>query len=179
MANTYFARLWLGRLTFFATAWLVLALGLVPLGFTPRFIPAPDLLLGLGFAFMLRRPDFLPVWLVALVFFLSDILLMRPPGLWTAIIVLAMEFSRNQEHRLRELAFPFEWAFVGAIMFLVMIANRLILSLLIVPQAGFATLMLHFMTSILAYPLVVLFAYVVLRLHKVTPREAVSFGGRT
>jgi rod shape-determining protein MreD len=178
MANTYFARLWLGRLTFFAVAWLLLALGLVPLGFTPRFVPPPDLLLGLVFAFMLRRPDFLPVWLVALVFFLSDLLQMRPLGLWTAIVVLAMEFTRNQEHRLRELAFPFEWAFVGAIMFLAMVSDRLILSLLVVPQAGFGTLMLHFLTSFLAYPLVVLFCFVVLRLHKVPPHEAISFGGR-
>jgi len=45
MANTYLARLWLGRLTFLAVAWLVLALALVPHDFTPRLIPAPDLLL--------------------------------------------------------------------------------------------------------------------------------------
>ncbi len=178
MANTYLARLWLGRLTFLAVAWLVLALALVPHDFTPRLIPAPDLLLGLAFAFMLRRPDFLPVWLVALVFFVSDLLLMRPPGLWSAIIILAMEFTRNQEHRLRELAFPFELAFVGAVMFLAMIANRLILSLLIVPQGGFGTLMLLFLTSLLAYPLVVLFCSMVLRLHGMTLHEVITSGGR-
>jgi rod shape-determining protein MreD len=178
MAETLLSRLLLGRLVYAGCVFVLLFISLVPLGFTPALVPGPDLLLGLTFAFVLRRPDYVPIWLLVGVFFLSDILLLRPPGLWTAIVILAVEFTRLQEYRFRELAFPFEWAFVGAVMFLCLIANRLVLSLMIVPQVGFSTTMLHFLTSFAAYPLVVGFCAFLLRLHKVTPQEAIKYGHR-
>ncbi len=178
MAETVIARIWLGRLIFASCAAIILFVGLVPLGFTPRFLPQPDLLLCLTLAFTLRRPDFVPVWLLATVFLLSDILLMRPPGLWTAIVILLVEFSRAQEYRFRELVFPFEWAYVSGAIFLALIANRLILSLTMVPQPGFGSIMLHFLLTALVYPFVVFFCYSLLRIHKVTPDEAIRYGHR-
>ena len=178
MADTLYARIWLGRLAYALCSFLILFIGLVPLGFTPRFLPQPDVLLCLTLAFALRRPDFVPVWLLALVFLLSDILLMRPVGLWTAIVILAVEMTRLQEYRFRELVFPFEWAYVAGVILLALIVNRVVLSLALVPQLSFGTVMLHFLFTALIYPLIVAFCVLLLRLHKVTPDEAIRYGHR-
>lgn len=178
MDNSLSARLWFGRLIFAACVATILFLSLVPLNFTPRFLPWPDLLLCLTFAYSMRRPEFVPVWLLAGVFLLADILLMRPPGLWTALVILSVEFGRTQEYRFRELIFPFEWAFFATSMFLILLTYRLVLALLLVPQPGFGGIMLHFLFTILIYPLVVLFCVFVLRVQKVTPDQAIKYGHR-
>lgn len=172
------ARLWLGRLSFGIAASIILFVSLVPLGFTPRFIPQPDLLTCVAFVFILRRPDFVPLWLLVPVLLLGDILMMRPLGLWSALMLVAIEFSRAQEYRFRELVFPFEWGFVAGVVFLAMLANRLILALTMAPIAGFSTVVLHFLVTMLAYPFVAFFCYFVLRVHKVTPDEAIRYGHR-
>lgn len=172
------ARLWLGRLVVLGVAAAILFIALVPLGFTPRFLPRPDILLCLSFAVALRRPEFLPVWLLAAIFLLADILLLRPPGLWTAIVILAIEFARNQEYRFREAVFPFEWLFVAGIMFLAMLANRLVLTMVFLPVPGFGSEMLYFVVTALVYPIVVAFVSVVLRIRKISPDEAVLLGHR-
>jgi rod shape-determining protein MreD len=172
------ARVWLGRASFALIALLIIFVQLVPLGFDASNTPHPDLLTALGFVVLLRRPDFVPLWLLAPIWFLADILLMRPPGLWTAISLLAFEFTRTQEYRFREQLFALEWAYVAAVLFLAVLANRLLLLLTLSPVAGFGSVMVHYLVTILAYPLVVFFCYFLLRIRKVTPEEAIRFGHR-
>ncbi|MCA8868280.1 MAG: rod shape-determining protein MreD [Rhodobacteraceae bacterium] len=176
--NAVLAGLWLGRLAYFGCAAAILFFALAPLGFVPKFTPQPDLLLCLTFTFVLRRPEFAPVWLVAAVFLLADILLLGPPGLWTAIVVLLTEFTRTQEYRFREQPFLFEWAFVAGAMFLALLANRLLLVVALVPLSSFGAVTLHYLVSVLAYPLVVLFCYFFLRIRKISPDEAIRYGHR-
>ncbi len=178
MGDMLFTQIWLGRLAFAGCVLILTFASLVPLDFTPTVFAAPDLMFCLVFAFVLRRPDFVPVWLIAGVFFLADILFFRPPGLWTAIVVLTAEFTRTQEYRLRDLVFPFEWAFVAATMFLAVLANRLMLSLVVVPMPGFGAIMRVYLVTAAAYPLVVFFCYFLLRIRKITPGEAIRFGHR-
>jgi len=177
-ADSVFLGVWMGRVRFLAMAALVVFIALVPSDLGKHLVPAPDLLAGLTLAVVLRRPEFVPFWLLAVVFLLADILEMRPPGLWTAIILLTAEFTRAQEYRLRELAFVFEWAFVAAVMFLALLANRVILMLTLVPQAGFGAVMMHYLVTVLSYPLVVLLCYFVLHIRKVSPNLAIRFGHR-
>lgn len=176
MGDTLFARLMIGRLAFFACALLLLLINIVPLSFEPGFSSRPDLLLCVVITFALRRPEFVPFWLVAGVMFISDVLTMQPPGLWTAIVVLTVEVIRTQEHRFREQVFPLEWVFVAAIIFLALLVNRMTLGLAMVPLPGFSAMMMHFLMTTLAYPLVVFLCYFLLRIHKVSPDEAVLFG---
>jgi len=169
-------RIWVGQTAFALIAALIIFFGLVPLDFTPGGLPWPDLLLGLTYAILLRRPEFVPFWLIAMVFFAADMLMMRPPGLWTAIVLIATEFSRNQVPRLHELAFPFEWAFVAGVMFLAMLANRVLLAMTLLPVANFGATMLYYFITILVYPAVVFFCYFILRIRRVTPSEAIRYG---
>ena len=178
MDSSALATVWLGRSLYFVCASILLFSALIPLNFTPGVIPRPDLTLGLTIAVVLRRPEFAPFWLIAIVFFIDDILLERPLGLWTLIIILSCEFIRTQEYRFRDLVFPFEWAFVAGVMFLAILANRLVLTLAFVPLSGFGLVAFHYFVTVLVYPAVVAFCYFILRIRKVTPDQAVRFGHR-
>ena len=74
----------------------------------------PDLMLAFTFAWVLRRPDYVPVLLIAAIFLLEDMLLMRPPGLWTADRAdRDRDPARSREPRPREMPFMAEWAMVA------------------------------------------------------------------
>jgi len=178
MADSRRTSVWFGRGIFLATAMLLLFLSLVPLRFTPGVIPRPDLTLSLTLAIVLRRPEFAPVWLVAPVFFLDDIFLGRPLGLWTLIVVLCCEVLRAQEYRFRDLVFPFEWLFVAGVMLLALFANWLILTMTFAAAPGAGLSLLQYFVTVLIYPLVVFFCYSVLRIRKISPDQAIRFGHR-
>ena len=59
-------------------------------------MPGPDLLLCIIFAWTMRRPDYLPVLLIAAVVLLEDLIMLRPPGLWTGLVVLVSEIIRKR-----------------------------------------------------------------------------------
>ena len=178
MAELASARLWLRRTQFALLALLLIFIDLVPLGFGADRAPRPDLLALLAFAVLLRRPDMVPLWLLAPLWLAADLLLQRPPGLWAALSLLAFEFTRAQEYRLRDIPFALEWGFIALVLFATVLANRLILALGLVPLPDFATVMQHYFVTVLVYPAVVFFCYFILRIHKVTPDEAVRYGHR-
>ena len=83
---------WLHWALFLGLATFITFLGLLPLDLTVRPIPGPDFLLLLCLVWVLRRPDFAPVGLIAAIMLTADFLFMRAPGIWTLIVVLATEF---------------------------------------------------------------------------------------
>lgn len=141
-------------------------------------MPGPDLLLCLIFAWTMRRPDYLPVLLIAAVVFLEDLLLMRPPGLWTALVVMASEFVRSRVALTRELNFTVEWLLVTGLMFAMIVIYRLIFAMVLLPQAGLGFALVQLLWSVLFYPAVVYLSRVVLNLHKPAMGEVDAYGRR-
>ena len=141
-------------------------------------MPGPDLLLCVIFAWTMRRPDYLPVLLIALVVLLEDMLLMRPPGLWTALVIVASEFIRGRVALTRELNFLVEWLLVAGLMVAMMLAYRMIFALTLLPQPGFGFALIEVIWSILCYPVVVFLSRFVLDLHKPGMGEIDDYGRR-
>ena len=106
--------LWGHRLTFLGLAALIAFVQLLPLDLGPGGFPGPDVLLLLALSWVVMRPDYVPVTLLAVVFFLADLLFMRPLGLWTALVILASEFLRVRSFTLRDTPFLLEWLQVAA-----------------------------------------------------------------
>ena len=99
----------------FRIGYVLLALGyisyqLLPLGPAEGLLVAPDLLLALTIAWLLRQPSVVPIGLIALVFLLADFLLQRPPGLLTAITLLVTEFLKFRRIPITEFNFLIEWS---------------------------------------------------------------------
>jgi len=169
---------WAYRGLFLGLALLILFFRLLPLGQTPGSLPGPDLLLCLIMAWMVRRPEFLPMPIIVIVILVEDLFLLRPPGLWTALMVVATEFLRTRVALTRELNFPVEWMLISGIMLAMMLAYRLTLAVTFVPQPGFGVVLVQTLWSIGIYPVVVLMSQFVLNLRKPAMGEVDKAGKR-
>lgn len=167
-----------------ARYWLVfvgIALGLwflklLPVGGHGGGVPGPDLILCIVLAWVLRRPEYIPAVLIAVVLLIEDFLLLRPPGLWALLVLLAAEFLRGRQTLMRELGFVLEWAIVGALMLMMWMAERLILGILMVPVQPMTLSLAHLLTTFLAYPAVVAVSHVLLRVRKPARGEVDALG---
>ncbi|EKE43893.1 membrane protein [Oceaniovalibus guishaninsula JLT2003] len=148
-------RRWGYRTGFVALSGLIVFVHVLPFRLGASGLPGPDVLVLLTFAWVLRRPEYVPVWLIAPVMLAADLLLVRPPGLWAALTVLASEFLRSRGHLSAELPFPVEWLLVSGMLVAMGAANGVVLALAMVPLPGFGQLALQVVASVLAYPVLV------------------------
>ena len=178
MAEFWRQEHWIFRGLFLALALFLLFIRLLPLGNAPGTFPGPDILLCLILAWVIRRPDFLPMPLILAVILIEDLILMRPPGLWTAIVVLGTEFLRSRAALTRELNLLVEWMLVSGVMLGMMLAYRLILAIAFVPQPPFGFVVVQVLWSVALYPLVVALSQFTLDLRKPATGEVDNLGRR-
>ena len=176
MADSLSANRWVYGPAYFGLMSLLMLWHILPIQVGPRGYPGPDMMICITFAWVLRRPQYLPTLLIAGVFLITDMLFMRPPGLWTAMVVLGIEFLRARETTSRELPFPAEWAMVAAVLVMMTVANRLVLSAAMVQQAGFGLTVLQLIATVLAYPIIVLLSRLLFDIRKMTPGEINTMG---
>jgi rod shape-determining protein MreD len=170
------ARIWTMRAAFFLLCLVIMFFHLLPLETTPRAWAPPDLLVALCFAWALRRPDYVPTLMVAGIILLADLVFQRPPGLWAALVVLAVEWLKSRERRQRDNTFVLEWITVAGCLFAITLIYRLVLLVLILsPGAMFLTLMQYFMT-LATYPIVVLLSHLIFGVRRSTPGEVDRLG---
>jgi rod shape-determining protein MreD len=178
MADPSGAGVWAHRALYLGLAGGLLFLRMLPLGSAAGGWPGPDLLLCLTLCWALRRPDYVPVALVALVVLLEDLLLMRPPGLWAAFVVLSAEFLRRRAVAAREMGFLLEWLMVAGVILAATVGCRLILALVMLPQPGPAETLIQAAVTILCYPLVVGASRLALGMRKPATGEVDAYGRR-
>jgi rod shape-determining protein MreD len=140
--------------------------------------PGPDLLFALTAAYVVRRPELVPFWAVGGIFLLNDVMHMLPLGLWTFLVLLAVEFMRARFSRFREYMFPLEWLIVALIFGLALIVQTLVLKVLFVPTPRVAELIRLFMITVAAYPLVVGFLALLFGIRKPAPGVSDALGHR-
>ncbi len=178
MARLWRADPWGYRLLFLGLALLLLFVRLLPLGNTAGAFPGPDLILCLMIAWLMRRPDFLPLWLIVPVVLVEDLILLRPPGLWTLLVVLASEFLRARSALTRELNFLVEWLLASGLMVAMLAAYRLVFAIAFLPEPPLGFAMVQVLWSIVAYPLVVGLSRLMFDLRKPATGEIDDYGRR-
>ena len=178
MADGLRSRVWLYRGIFLGLALFIDFVRLLPLGSLPGSLPGPDILLCVMLAWVMRRPDYLPVMMIAAIVFLEDVLFMRPLGLWTALVVLATEFLRSRAALTRELSFAVEWMLIAGLMIGLLLGYRLFFAIAFLPQAGFGFALTQTIWSILFYPFVVMASRLILDLRKPAMGELDALGRR-
>jgi len=169
---------WAGRATYLALALVLLAAPLLPLNTVPQTYATPDILLAVTAAWAARRPDTLPVLVVAAVFLLADLLFQRPPGLMTALVLVLTEWLRRRSPSLRKGSFLGEWMVVGGGLAAVALANRLLLGIVFTPQAPLGLTLIQVILTIATYPLVAGIAQVALGLRRPAQGEVDALGHR-
>ncbi|TGN67593.1 rod shape-determining protein MreD [Paracoccus liaowanqingii] len=145
----------LGSLVFLGAAWALLFIRLLPLSEGIMGWPGPDLGLALILAWVLRRPDQLAAAVIVLAVLVEDLLLMRPLGLWAAVVLIGLEAARLREPRWRDQPFMVEWLRVGILIGGMMLGYRLMQILFLLPVAALGQVILQYLATVMAYPLVV------------------------
>ena len=145
---------------------------------TQRILIGPDLLIAFAFAWSLRRPEYVPAVLLACIFLLSDLLLQRPPGLWALLALLACENLKGRGRSLRDATFGAEWIAVALLLTGILLANRIILSILLVAPPQLRLSLLELGVTVLIYPIVVLVTSTLMGVRRAAPGELDALGGR-
>lgn len=163
--------IWTYRAVFFGLSLTIITWKLLPLNLAASGIPGPDLLVLLAFAWMVRQPLLVPIGLLLVVFLLADFLFMRPPGLWTALLLIAAESLRRRRLTMTELPFLVEWGMVAVLVLGMVLLNRLVLWMLLVNLDSLGLTLAHGIVTVAVYPIVVAISKFVLRVRKLGPTE--------
>lgn len=170
--------LWGMRAAYLLIGLSLLFAQLLPLDTAPGGWVGPDLVIALTFAWIARRPDLVPVLFVAILFLLADFLLQRPPGLMSALAIVATEALRTRTDDLREIFFPSEWAIVAAFIFALYTVYLLAWSILMPFDIAYGLVLLQMVLTVLAYPLVVLASTALFTVTNSTTRAPEAPGGK-
>ncbi len=144
--------------------------------FDPARWIAPDLLILLACVWVVRRPSFAPVWMIAVIFLLADMLFQRPPGLWTALTLFLTEVLRRRSRSMRTLPFMLEWGTVTVGITTISVVYWFTLSMVMVPQAQVGLALLQLCLTLIAYPAVVFVSYALFGVSRAAPGEVDALG---
>lgn len=176
MADRARGAVWAFRGLFLALATGLVFLRLLPLGDSAPGWPGPDILTCLIFAWVLRRPDYVPVIMIAVVVLMTDFLFVRPPGPWTVFTILAAEYLRAWAERARTLSLPVEWMLAAGAIGFVIFGSRIVHFLTMLDVPGLVTDMQFFISTVLVYPLVVGVSHLVFGIRKMAPGDVEALG---
>ncbi|WP_292285246.1 rod shape-determining protein MreD [Marivita sp.] len=164
------------RLLFVFLALIIQFFHLLPLNPAPSQWAGPDVLVAIIFAWSVRRPDYVPMLLVALVMLMADMMLQRPPGLWAVLVVCAAEWLKSRERRQRESTFVLEWLTFASTLVVITMIYRAV-TMLLMPSPGVLGLSLvQLLMTIAIYPVVVAVSYALLGVRRAAPGDVDRFG---
>lgn len=176
MADRADPRIWMHRGIFVLTAFVIVVAQLVPLDMRPANWSWPDLLLAITLAWIVRKPDYAPVTVVAGLFLMTDLLLHRPPGLWAALVVILTETIRGQNRDFRNMPALVEWGTISVGIIVITVINRLVLAIVMVPQVPLGLTLIQMLSTIAIYPLVVIVGHFVFGVTRAAPGQTGSRG---
>lgn len=139
---------------------------------------APDLLILFALAWVTRRPSFVPALAIGGIFLLADMLFQRPPGLWTALVLILSEILRGRSRAMRTLPFWLEWMTVAIGIVIITAINQFTLSMVLVSQAPLGLTLGHMLITILFYPVVAFVSYILFGVSRPAPGEVDALGHR-
>lgn len=139
---------------------------LLPLNTLPPRWMMPDVLLCVTFVCCIRRPHYVPMLIIAVVFLFQDLLLNRPPGLFAALTLMASEWLKRRSRRAEKFPFLREYLSVALAMAVVLLGTRWGLAIVVLPMPETFLTLSELLSTILFYPLVVVFVQVVLKIRR-------------
>lgn len=167
-----------GTVVFIGVGIALIFAAILPLGSGFASWPGPDLLLAVAFAWIIRKPDIVPVWSIAGVFLLADFVLLRAPGLMAAGMVLASEYIKSREDLTLEVPFALEWTVAASMIASVMVGSSAILVVFGAPAPSLGPMLIKLILTILVYPLVVLVSRLVFGITRPGKTDEIGFGSK-
>lgn len=178
MDNIMPPRVWFMRMVYCGLVLMILFFHLLPLDTLPRSWAPPDFFIALTFAWVLRRPDYVPTVLVAVAMLTVDLLLQRPPGLLAAMVVAGCAFLRGRGATSGDTGFVGEWFTVSVVLFAIFAGDRMILGLTTIGAPPLLLSLSQLVLTILFYPLAVAISQILFGVRKLSPSDADAGGAR-
>lgn len=178
MVDPITAELWGRRALLMALITLAVFIKLLPLQTGASSLPWPDVILCLMTAWTIRRPELVPLWMVVAVGFITDMVFLRPPGVWALILILGFEGLRAHARREGTMSAASEAGAVLVLFTSAFLANRLFLLIFAVPQPNFGATVLELLASLMLYPLVALVTVFIFRVRRPDPTDLQGLRGR-
>ncbi|MCY3879836.1 MAG: hypothetical protein OXF74_11740 [Rhodobacteraceae bacterium] len=163
--STY-SKIWLYRLLFSALLLLVSAMVMVPAPVFSLPVPRADIVFCFVAAWLARRPDYAPAWIIVTAILLAEFLAAQAPGLWSAVVLGVSEIIRSRHEKFRQRSFLYEWSFISAMFASAVLSYQLILMLAFLPTTSLRLILFHIAVTILIYPLTVLVTNYLFRVFK-------------
>ena len=145
---------------------MIIFFRLAPVETTPPKWVGPEFMMAITFLFAIRRPYYVPSISVALIFLFSDLMLQRPPGLMSLLMVIACEKLRSRSQYLRMATFGVEWLAISLAVLFQMLGYHVALILTVSPPPPFGLSMMQTGATILLYPILAQVASMVFGIHK-------------
>ncbi|MCP5073417.1 MAG: hypothetical protein GY947_09005 [Rhodobacteraceae bacterium] len=168
----------LRRAVYLAIGLFLVVTALIPFDLTAGALPGPDVLYCLTMVYVIRRPEFVPVWSIFLIFFLRDILSMAPLGLWSLLVIVGTEVVRANLQAFREYFFFLEWLWVVAIFAAILSIQHVVLSLSLSTTQNIASQLYLLVFTALAYPVTVAIMRYAFSMTRPLPGELDAWGNR-
>lgn len=162
---------WKFRAAFLLIGMALIMLRLLPLQTVPRTWAGPDVMLCLVFAWSIRRPDYVPTFLIACVILLEDFLLQRPPGLHAALVVGFSFWLKAKAHGAEDHSWNVEITYITIATLGIFLATRLIYSIALLPLPALSLHFVQALSTLLFYPIMALTSAVVLNITPIKQRE--------
>lgn len=178
MADVPTTRVWLGRLIFILIALGLIFIQLLPLNTQPTIWAAPNWGLAVTLVWVARRPEYAPTIVIAATFFTADLLFQRPPGLWSALVVILSEIMRNRTKGIRNMPFALEWGTVSVGIVAITLLYRAVLTVVMTDQAPLGLTLIQMVMTIIFYPVVVAVAHFVFGVSRPSLGQVDSRGHR-
>jgi len=163
-------------LVFVVLGFVLIVADLVHLDMRASFWIALDFMLAVTLVGVVRKPNYVPVFVIAAIILLTDFLYMRPPGLWAALVVILTEAVRRQHRDFRNMPFLVEWGTIAFGILVITIVNRIVLAIVMAPQAPLALTLIEMVATIVAYPFVLVAAHFIFGVSRAAPGEIGSKG---
>ena len=169
-------QIWGMRVLFILLTLLILFFHLLPLNPAPSQWAGPDVLVAMVFAWAVRRPEYVPILLVAGVMLLADMMLQRPPGLWSVLVVCAVEWLKSRERRQRETTFVLEWLTFAGTLIVITILYRAVMMVLILAPGTITLSFVQVLMTIVIYPAVVGVSFFLFGVRRAAPGDMDRLG---
>jgi len=144
---------------------------LLPLETTPANWVGPDILVTATCLYAIRRPAYVPMISVAVLFLFSDLMLHNPPGLLSLFMVLSCEWLKRRSHYLRVATFSVEWLAIAFVIAVQVIGSHIILTLTMATTPPVGLTSMQAVGTVLLYPILSRLSHHFFGVHKAPTGE--------
>lgn len=167
------------RAAFVALSLCIVLGNLLPLQTLPRGWGGPDLLFCFALAWSVRRPELVPLSVLAVVFLVSDFLQQRPPGLNASLMLMACASMQTRTRILRDAGFAAEWTRAAVLIVAVSVLQHVVLLVLLVDAPRIGLVVFQTLATTAVYPIVVAISVGLMGVRMTAPGDLDGFGQRS